>query len=121
MILDSEATYKAYDKEQIGLGIRRLPEQIGIAWDGTRALSLPANYNGCTNVVLVGMGGSALGSHILESVFFSRIKVPFTIVRGYSVPASVTSKTLVILSSFSGSTEEVLSAAIEAKKVKAKI
>ncbi len=62
------------------------------------------------------MGGSTLGSDVIRSSCFGTLKVPFTIVNGYHLPAYVDKSTLVILSSYSGTTEEVLSAAAEARK-----
>ncbi|MFH1632154.1 MAG: bifunctional phosphoglucose/phosphomannose isomerase [bacterium] len=121
MSLDSAMTYKAYDKEEIVFGIERMPGQIRIAWEGTRALKLPAAYKKCANVVIVGMGGSAFAPELCKSVFTDRLTVPVEVVRSYSVPAYTSSNTLVILSSFSGTTEEVLFAAREAKKTNAKI
>lgn len=119
-MLDKLATYKKYDSADILYGIDHLPEQCQLAWQDTRDLRLP-NMKGVTSLVIVGMGGSALGAHLLQSTFASRLSVPFEIVRGYHLPAHVSSKTLVLFSSFSGTTEEVLSAAEEARKRRAKM
>jgi glucose/mannose-6-phosphate isomerase len=72
-----------------------------------------------TNVVLAGMGGSALPGVLLSS--WPRLTVPFEIVRGYNVPAYVNEHTLFISSSFSGNTEETLSALGEAEQAGAQI
>ncbi|MFA6522005.1 MAG: SIS domain-containing protein [Patescibacteria group bacterium] len=120
-MLDSQKTYATFDKEEISYGIEHLPEQAKIAWDETRELVIPSNYRNCDRIVVVGMGGSALGPEIVQSVFFSKLRVPFELVRGYDVPGSVNSRTLVILSSFSGSTEEVIAAAKEARRHRAKM
>jgi glucose/mannose-6-phosphate isomerase len=58
-----------------------------------------------SSVVVAGMGGSALSAEFLKS----RLNVPFEIVRGYDLPASVGPGTLIIASSYSGNTEETLS------------
>ncbi|MFA6130810.1 MAG: SIS domain-containing protein [Patescibacteria group bacterium] len=120
-MLDTQKTYATFDKEELSFGIEHLPEQVKIAWEETRSLSIPSNYRLCDRIVVIGMGGSALGPHIVQSVFFSRLKVPLEVVRGYTIPASVNAKTLVILSSFSGGTEEVLAAAKEARRHRAKM
>ncbi len=65
------------------------------------------------NIVYAGMGGSALAAHI--STTWPGYKVPFEIVRGYNLPAYVSSQTLVIVASYSGNTEETLSALAEAE------
>lgn len=63
-----------------------------------------------TNVVVTGMGGSALAALLAKIWLAQDIHIPFEIVRGYQLPASVGKNTLVIASSYSGNTEETLSA-----------
>jgi len=60
------------------------------------------------NVVLGGMGGSALAA--LIGTTWPGLSVPFQIVRDYDIPDYVSEKTLFIASSYSGNTEETLSA-----------
>ncbi len=69
----------------------------------------------------MGMGGSTLGTHIVGSLYFDQIKVPIEYVNGYHIPAYVDSSTLLILSSYSGTTEEVLFSYKEAKDAGAKL
>lgn len=71
------------------------------------------------NVVLAGMGGSALPGVFLRS--WPDLAVPLEIVRNYTLPAYVDSRTLVIASSFSGNTEESLAALEAAENVGAVI
>ena len=71
------------------------------------------------NVVLAGMGGSALPGVFLGS--WPTLNVPFEIARGYSVPTYVGEKTLFISSSYSGNTEETLTALHEAEQRGAQI
>ncbi len=121
MNLDDDKIYEKYDPDDVGFGIANLPEQIRLAWHDTRELEVPRLTNKVKNIVLVGMGGSGLGAHLLETVFGSRLKVPFVAVRDYELPGWVDNKSLVILSSFSGNTEEVLAIALEAKRRRATI
>lgn len=72
-----------------------------------------------SNVILAGMGGSALPGVFLQS--WPGLKVPFEIVRNYSLPVYVGPNTLVIVSSYSGNTEETLSALDEAEQKQAQI
>lgn len=65
------------------------------------------------NIVFTGMGGSALAAQL--SLTWPGYTVPFEIVRGYTLPKYVSSKTLVIASSYSGNTEETVSALHEAE------
>lgn len=71
------------------------------------------------NIVLAGMGGSALPGVVLGS--WPRLTVPFEIVRGYDLPAYVGPDTLVISSSYSGNTEETLEALRQAEEKGAQI
>lgn len=65
------------------------------------------------NVVLAGMGGSALGA--LLTTTWPNHKVPFVICRDYDIPPFVGPRTLFIASSYSGNTEETLSALEQAE------
>lgn len=121
MPLNDIKTYQKYDKQQISSCNELLPQQVTMAWNETSEIKIPASYKKVQNIVFVGMGGSALGAHLIKSVFAQRLSAPFEIVRNYTLPGYVSSKSLVILSSFSGTTEEVLHVAKLAKEKKAKI
>jgi glucose/mannose-6-phosphate isomerase len=121
MNLDTSAVYKKYDPADVGFGIERLPDQVRCAWHDTREITIPSSYKSVSSIWVAGMGGSALGPEMLAAVFNDRLKLPVTIVRDYILPAAVTSKSLVILASFSGTTEETLAAAEEARQRKAKL
>lgn len=73
------------------------------------------------NVVLAGMGGSALAAEFFRSWQSDKLSVPFDIVRGYSLPHYVGKNTLLIVSSYSGNTEETLSCLEQAKTTGATI
>lgn len=79
------------------------------------------NYKKVQNVVLCGMGGSSYGAHIVNSLFSTSIKMPITVVNDYRLPGFVDQNSLVMLTSYSGSTEEVLSCLDEARKKQAEI
>jgi glucose/mannose-6-phosphate isomerase len=71
------------------------------------------------NIVFAGMGGSALPAILSRS--WPGYKLPFEVSRQYHIPAYVSAKTLFIASSYSGNTEETLSALAEAEERKAVI
>lgn len=73
----------------------------------------PAISGKFENVVYAGMGGSALAA--LLSRTWPSYKLPFEVCRQYHVPAFVSEKTLFIAASYSGNTEETLSALAEAE------
>lgn len=73
----------------------------------------------CENIVFAGMGGSALAA--LVSSVWPAYSLPFEIVRGYDIPKYVSNKTLFFASSYSGNTEETVSALEQAQKAGAQI
>jgi glucose/mannose-6-phosphate isomerase len=74
-----------------------------------------------TSVVVTGMGGSALAALIVKVLLQKDLSIPFDIIRGYSLPGYVNKHTLVIASSYSGNTEETLSALEQAEKKGAQV
>jgi len=73
------------------------------------------------NVVVAGMGGSALAAMLVKSWLKSELTVPIDIVRSYDLPAYVGQNTLVIASSYSGNTEETLNCLKQAEAKSAQI
>lgn len=73
------------------------------------------------NVVVSGMGGSALAATLLKSWLKSEMNVSFEVVRSYDLPAYVDQNTLVVASSYSGNTEETLSCYDQADKKGAQV
>lgn len=67
-----------------------------------------ASFGAIQNVVYAGMGGSALAGQLVHT--WPTVPLPFELVRDYAVPGYVGSATLCIVSSYSGNTEEALSA-----------
>jgi glucose/mannose-6-phosphate isomerase len=66
--------------------------------------------NEIRNVCLIGMGGSAFGGEVSKNYISAACPVPFEIVRDYTIPGYVSKHTLLIVSSYSGNTEETLGA-----------
>lgn len=73
------------------------------------------------NVVILGMGGSALAPIVIKDWLGQELKLPLEVVRSYNIPGFVNENTLVIASSYSGNTEETLTALHQAKETGAKI
>ncbi len=120
-ILDDNRVYAQYDPEDTGFGIDRLAEQVRMAWHDAQEVAVPKTHAKAKHILVVGMGGSSLAAHLVQDLFSKKSKIPFSLTRDYVVPAWVNADTLVILSSYSGTTEEVLSAAEDARKKKAKL
>ena len=69
-----------------------------------------------TRIVVAGMGGSALAALLAKSWLRNWLTVPFEVVRSYDLPGYVDASTLVIASSYSGNTEETVSALAQARE-----
>ena len=80
-----------------------------------RAKSVPlATLREVDNIVLCGMGGSAIAGDLLCNYLSNNLRVPFEVSRSYRLPAYASPRTLVIISSYSGTTEETIHAYREA-------
>lgn len=104
------------DPQDMFGAIYRFTDQIKEAITIGEHFNLQNDYSSCTNIVVAGMGGSAIGGDIVKTIAQNELTVPFYINRNYSLPNWVNEKTLVICSSYSGNTEESLSAYEDALK-----
>ena len=82
--------------------------------------NLPQDYSRVNKVVILGMGGSAIGGDLVSSLVASEAKLPILIYRDYDLPAFIDGQTLVIASSYSGMTEETLSSFEQALETESK-
>jgi len=114
-------TIKKFDKKNMYSSIDSLHLQCRQVLEEKNQIKLPKNYKNINKVVVSGMGASILGGHIIKSLYKDSLKVPVELVRNYTLPAYVNSKTLCIISSYSGTTEETIATFKEARKKKAKI
>ncbi|MDT3698890.1 MAG: bifunctional phosphoglucose/phosphomannose isomerase [Thermincola sp.] len=101
--------------------LRNLPEQCQEALEIGRKVNIPAGYAEISNIVVTGLGGSAIGGDFLRLFVGDRIGVPVIINRDYTLPKFIDAKTLIFTVSYSGNTEETLSAYAEAREKGAKI
>ncbi len=118
--LDDLDLYKTADPDGMLARIKELPEQCNQAWRKVMDFDLPAGYAAIDKVVVLGMGGSAIGGDLVRRLVENECKVPVIVHRDYGLPAYVDERTLVIGSSYSGNTEETLSGFEAALKTKAK-
>lgn len=98
-----------------------LSEQLEAAWEQVQAISVPDDYKNVSNIVFCGMGASIYGALVFKALTGENNKYPTEYVSDYHLPKFVNSNTLVVLTSYSGTTEEVLSCAKEALQMQAKI
>jgi len=74
------------------------------------------SYANPENIVVAGMGGSAIGGELLKDWTRDKAQVPIEVSRSYALPAYANAKSLVLIVSYSGETEETLSAFLDAVK-----
>lgn len=94
--------------------VRGLPDQIDATWARRAALALPWSRERFDNVVVLGMGGSAIGGDLVANLLADRLPVPVVVVRDDRPPGWVGTRTLVVGISVSGQTAETLAAWNEA-------
>ena len=98
-------------------------DALGVAGNQWRQLlvkfSIPKIEGQFNNIVYAGMGGSSLSANLAEA--WPGFNLPFKICRTYDIPSYVNEKTLFIACSYSGNTEETLSALAQAESKNAKI
>ncbi|MEG8947429.1 bifunctional phosphoglucose/phosphomannose isomerase [Rosettibacter firmus] len=83
--------------------------QIEYSWNLKLDLS-SIDTSKIKNIILTGLGGSAIGGELIQNYFRTELKYPYFVNRNYELPLFADENTLVIASSYSGNTEETLSA-----------
>jgi glucose/mannose-6-phosphate isomerase len=106
---DFERLHQQLDpSDMLGLA-RSLPAQMADAWEIGRSFADKIAPGRHRQVVVCGMGGSAIGGDMIRSYLGGGLRAPLLSVRDYAVPAHVGEGALVIVSSYSGNTGETLS------------
>ena len=116
--------YSANDRKGMLEIQERFPENFEETLESYKNFSLPdevkinstikIRYVSPANVVVVGLGGSAIGGDLVRRWRYANLCVPFETCRGYELPGYVDKQTLVLVVSYSGDTEETLSCFVEA-------
>lgn len=119
-IIDSRSQIAELDQDNMLGSVEALAHQVTHAWHDTQQLTWQPGKE-IKNVVVSGMGGSGLGADVIKNLFKAQLQVPFDFVHDYALPDYVNEHTLVILSSYSGNTEETLSGAEQALEKKAQV
>ncbi len=91
-------------KEHVEVFITRLKEGIAI---GEKAQLTPATHE-IKNVLIAGLGGSGIGGTVVAQILEQELKLPLSVCKDYFLPAFVNENTLLIISSYSGNTEETV-------------
>lgn len=118
--LDDKERLKKVDISDMLGKVEKFPEMFEQAFEIGRDLDVSSLKN-IDSVIVYGMGGSAVGGDFMRCYACETASVPITVIRGYTSPAFVGPKTLAIISSYSGNTEETLSCYSQAIEQGAKI
>ena len=103
---------KAIDSEKMYKSINSFPVQIEKSYD-LKVQNIMKNISitegGFTNIIICGMGGSAIGGNLCKTLIDFDININIFINKEYKLPNWVLKSSLVIISSYSGNTEETIS------------
>jgi len=123
-ILDSPSEIRGIDKSNMLQACEKTPSYCRDAIQLAKKIHIPnrikvsreltINYEMPSNIVVAGMGGSAIGGELLKDWLRDRALIPIEVSRDYTLPAYVNDRSLVIAVSYSGETEETLGAFIDA-------
>ena len=120
-ILDDPEVYTRLDPSGLRERLRDLPNHCLAAWKQMRAADLPGDWADCDQVVIGGMGGSAIAGDLLADLAAVHGTVPVLVVRDLQLPFSLTKRTLFVACSYSGNTEETLALLDQAVKSEARV
>jgi len=112
----SKSDIQLHDSQKMFSVLAEFSGQLKEAFAIGSGIVLPDNVKDVSNIIVTGLGGSAIGGDLLRSYLQYELNVPMQVNRNYYLPAYANSSTLVIISSYSGGTEETLSAYEDAKK-----
>ena len=101
--------------------IKQFPNHIANAIEIADKSVSQFNLNGISNIVISGQGGSGIAGSIVKNIFYNKISIPIIINQDYKIPNFVNDKTLFIASSYSGNTEETITAFHAATKKQCQI
>ncbi len=105
---DKEVFLKIQGGDAVMRSIDALPQQLQQSFEEIQQINFPEEFKQIRNVVVCGMGGSRFPTYILKELFKKQLSVPYLLNDDYSLPGFVGPETLVLLSSYSGTTEEVI-------------
>ena len=103
-------SYQHIDTDNMHQSIYEFSDHLMQAVEIGKSIALKNQYSDIHNVVVAGMGGSAIGGDVARLLCKNELKVPMVVSRNYTLPGWVNENTLVICCSYSGNTEETLAA-----------
>ncbi len=123
-ILDVD--FSNLDKDKMIRLLEEFPQKVIDALRLGEGFSIPSDFSLTSaekfkNIVILGMGGSAIGGGLLSDYLTEELPIPIVVIRGYNIPKFVSEDSLIFAVSYSGNTEETISALKKCLEVKAKI
>lgn len=115
--LDDLTTLERLDPSGLHRRLQGLPAQCSQAWDKTKGIEFPDEWRQCTEVIVAGMGGSAIAGNLAADLAGQSSGTAIRVVRDFNVPGLARRKRtqtgqlpgqLIVVCSFSGETEETL-------------
>lgn len=92
---------------------KQIADAIQIAKEATLTFHKGKSFQ---NIVICGMGGSGIGGKMVSQLFAQQLKIPVIPISGYDIPYFINGNSLVIGSSYSGNTEEILQCMVDSQK-----
>ncbi|HBC72708.1 MAG: Bifunctional phosphomannomutase/phosphoglucomutase [Candidatus Amesbacteria bacterium GW2011_GWB1_47_19] len=112
---------ESQDSLRVGDSITSFPDQCSQVIRDLVQQYIPESCFLSKNIVISGMGGSALGGRIIAGLERQQLKIPIVVSTEYHLPNFVDNNSLVVISSYSGNTEETLTSLAEARSRGAQI
>jgi glucose/mannose-6-phosphate isomerase len=112
-LLDNGNQVRETDPGRMLEAVAEQPRLLQNAWEISRNVNLP-KIKKVRQVIVAGMGGSAVSGDLAVSLLASKLKTPLLVNRDYLLPAQIDKESLLVALSYSGNTEETLSAVQEA-------
>jgi glucose/mannose-6-phosphate isomerase len=107
--LDDAATLRAADPRGMLAAFGATGSQLRRSYDVARGAAIPFAGE-ARSVAFCAMGGSAASGDLIAAALADRVRLPLTTLRGYRVPAGYGEEDVVVCVSYSGDTEETLTA-----------
>lgn len=105
---------KRLDPKDVYGSTGMLTDQCSYIWDLAKSFQFQDIHTKAKNIILCGMGGSQYGSYVIQNLYRDELHVPLISYGDYHLPGYIGKDSLVILSSYSGSTEEPVNCGQEA-------
>ena len=118
-MLDDIGLIKKIDSKNMIDIMKSFPEQIEDAVTISKGVSIPMLR--FRNIVVTGMGGSAIGGDVMSSWLSSNLDVPIFVNRNHELPGFADENTLLFAVSYSGNTDETISSFLEGVKRKCNV